>query len=99
MFQQLEMFMKYRSISQHAMIAAAISGLAGGLAVAQVHPEKPAYPYEKCYGVVKAGMNDCFTASNSCAGTVTTSNLPAAWIYVPKGTCRRITGGTTSAPQ
>ena len=26
---------------------------------------------EKCYGVAKAGKNDCFTAKNSCAGTTT----------------------------
>jgi uncharacterized membrane protein len=44
-------------------------------------------------------MNDCFTASNSCAGTVASDNLPAAWIYVPKGTCKRITGGTLDAPK
>jgi len=57
------------------------------------------YPYEKCYGIVKAGLNDCFTASNSCAGTVEKDNLPAAWIYVPKGTCKKITDGTTEAPK
>jgi len=33
-------------------------------------PEKPTYKYEKCYGVARAGMNDCFFGSNSCAGTL-----------------------------
>jgi uncharacterized membrane protein len=82
-----------------ALLGAALTALLTGTATAQVHPEKPSYPYEKCYGIVKAGMNDCFTASNSCAGTVASDNLPAAWIYVPKGTCKRITGGTLDAPK
>jgi uncharacterized membrane protein len=73
----------------------AISALFAAAANAQVHPEKPTYAYEKCYGIVKMGMNDCFFASNSCAGTVAHDNDPAAWIYVPKGTCTKITGGTT----
>ena len=46
--------------------AAALSMLALAAAQAQVHAEKPAYKYEKCYCVAKAGQNDCFTAVNSC---------------------------------
>lgn len=49
---------------------------------------------EKCYGISAAGKNDCQTASNSCAGTTTKDRQPDAWIYVPKGTCERIAGGT-----
>ena len=41
---------------------------------AQVHPEKPTYKYEKCYGIAKAGLNDCFTAVNSCAGLIAKDN-------------------------
>jgi uncharacterized membrane protein len=91
--------MKIDSSGRQALIAAAVSALIGGTAVAQVHPEKPTYPYEKCYGVARAGLNDCFTAKNSCAGTTTRDNEPQAWIYVPKGTCARIVGGSTSAPK
>jgi uncharacterized membrane protein len=81
------------------LIAAAIASLIANAANAQVHPEKPTYKYEKCYGVAKAGMNDCFFAGNSCAGTVAQDNLPAAWIYVPKGTCQKIAGGHTEPPK
>jgi uncharacterized membrane protein len=90
-----------RSISNslQAIVAAAATALLAGAANAQVHPEKPDYPYEKCYGIVKVGMNDCFTSSNSCAGTVEKDNLPQAWIYVPKGTCGKITGGSLNAPK
>jgi uncharacterized membrane protein len=79
-------------------VAAAIASLLTQPVEAQVHPEKPTYKYEKCYGVAKAGMNDCFTATNSCAGTVTTDDSPAAWIYVPQGTCKKLTGGNLEPP-
>ena len=81
------------------LIATAVGSLIGTAALAQVHPEKPTYSYEKCYGISRAGLNDCFTAKNSCAGTTTRDNEPQAWIYVPKGTCSRIVGGTTAAPK
>jgi uncharacterized membrane protein len=48
---------------------------------------------EKCYGIVKAGKNDCQTASGSCAGNSKTDAQADAWIYVPKGTCEKIVGG------
>ena len=49
---------------------------------------------EKCAGIVKASKNDCGTSKGACAGTVGVDNDPEAWIYVPKGTCERIAGGT-----
>lgn len=56
----------------------------------------PAYAAEneKCSGIVKAGKNDCATATNSCAGSATKDAQKDAWIYVPKGTCSKIVGGT-----
>lgn len=76
-----------------ASLTTAISLALIGLAQAQEHPEKPTYDYQKCYGAAKAGRNDCFTASNSCAGTTEFDAQPDAWIYVPKGTCDKIVGG------
>jgi uncharacterized membrane protein len=61
------------------------------------HPEKPTYKYEKCYAVARAGQNDCFTASSSCAGTTRVDNQKDAWIYTPAGTCTKITGGSLNA--
>jgi uncharacterized membrane protein len=49
---------------------------------------------EKCAGVVKAGKNDCATSANSCAGQVKGDSNKEAWIYVPKGTCEKIVGGS-----
>jgi len=60
-----------------------------GLAGAAAAEDKP----EKCYGVVKAGKNDCQTSSGSCAGTVKQDGQADAWVYLPKGTCEKIVGG------
>lgn len=56
--------------------------------------EQPGYSFEKCFGVVKAGLNDCQTATHSCAGTSTADNQGDAWVYVPAGTCAKLTGGS-----
>lgn len=55
---------------------------------------QPEFSFEKCYGVVKAGQNDCQTATHSCAGTSTADNQGDAWIYVPAGTCGKLAGGS-----
>ncbi len=52
---------------------------------------------EKCSGIVKAGKNDCGTATSSCAGTAKADGEPDTWIYLPKGTCEKIVGGTVVA--
>lgn len=51
---------------------------------------------EKCYGVVKAGKNDCADAKqmHSCAGSATQDADKAEWIFLPKGACERIVGGS-----
>jgi uncharacterized membrane protein len=48
---------------------------------------------EQCAGIIKAGKNDCATATNACHGHVEVDASPMAWIYVPKGTCERLVGG------
>lgn len=80
------------------LMSGAVAALLAQAAQAQSHPEKPTYKYEKCYGVARAGLNDCFFAGNSCAGTSIRDNEPGAWIYVPAGTCRKITGGSLEPP-
>ena len=49
---------------------------------------------EKCYGIVKAGLNDCQTAGQSCAGSAKKDNQPDAFIFLPKGTCDKIVGSS-----
>jgi uncharacterized membrane protein len=50
----------------------------------------PKFEAEKCYGIAKAGKNDCQTANSSCAGSSKRDGQGDAWIYVPKGSCERI---------
>lgn len=50
---------------------------------------------EKCYGVVKKGMNDCGTAKHACAGQAKMNNDPEEWLFLPDGTCKKITGGSS----
>ncbi len=52
----------------------------------------PDYKYEKCFGIAKAGKNDCQTSTSSCAGTSATDGQKDAWVYLPTGTCEKITG-------
>lgn len=49
---------------------------------------------EKCYGISKAAKNDCQTAASACAGSSKEDGNPSAFIYVPKGTCEKIVGGS-----
>lgn len=72
------------------LLAATLAAAAGIAAPAQ------AAENEKCYGVVKAGQNDCQTASSSCAGTSTADSQKDAWILVPAGTCAKLVGGSTT---
>lgn len=74
------------------LVAAAVTG-----AVALGAVPAQAADSEKCYGVAKAGKNDCKTDSNSCAGQSKMDRNPAAFIAVPAGTCEKITGGSTMA--
>jgi uncharacterized membrane protein len=79
----------------NAIISAAIAGLfalnaLGVAGTAAAEEKKP----EKCYGVVKAGKNDCQTSAGACAGTAKTDGQPDAWIYLPQGSCEKIVGGS-----
>lgn len=68
---------------------AATAGLAAALGTAPAAAQKP--EMEKCYGVAKAGKNDCAAGpGTSCAGTSTRDYQGNAWKLVAKGTCTGI---------
>ena len=48
---------------------------------------------EKCFGVAKAGMNDCAGGVSGCAGKSQIDNDPSAYVMVPKGTCDKLAEG------
>jgi uncharacterized membrane protein len=78
--------------SKTAMLAAAVSSLIALPPAAVVAADAPAT--EKCYGVAKAGKNDCAGPGHVCAGLAKTDANPDEWLSVPKGTCERIVGGS-----
>jgi uncharacterized membrane protein len=55
---------------------------------------------EKCFGIAKAGQNDCASTSgtHSCAGQAKADNDPKDWKYVAKGTCKTM-GGMMAPPK
>lgn len=67
-------------------------GLVGNASAAEKKMET-----EKCFGVAKAGMNDCASnkSAHSCAGQATKNNDPMDFVAMPKGTCDKIAGGMT----
>ncbi|AMG30689.1 DUF2282 domain-containing protein [Grimontia hollisae] len=79
-----------------AVAAAVTSLLAVGATTLTATPAQAAEK-EKCYGVAKAGKNDCATNNSSCAGTSTKDAQTDAFVVVPKGLCDRLTGGSTSS--
>jgi uncharacterized membrane protein len=52
---------------------------------------------EKCYGVAKAGKNDCAGGAHACAGQSSKDKSAREFIALPKGTCERIVGGSLTA--
>jgi uncharacterized membrane protein len=82
-----------------AILAAAIGGLvafAGPTAFAADEAKAEAAT-EKCYGVAKAGKNNCAAHQHSCEGLSKKDGDPKEWVTVPKGTCERLVGGSLTA--
>ena len=79
--------MKGKTIAKSALAGVLAMGLVGASTEALA-----AKKFEKCFGIAKAGKNDCQTSNSACAGTSTADNQKDAWIYVPKGTCDKIVG-------
>ncbi|MCH9027096.1 MAG: DUF2282 domain-containing protein [Proteobacteria bacterium] len=81
------------------LMKAALAGvvaLSMGAVVGSASAAKPGF--EKCAGIVKAGMNDCGTATHDCSGKAKEDGAEEEWIYVPEGTCDKIVEATLKAP-
>lgn len=79
-----------------SILAAAVA--APTLAFAAGPAPEPTFKAEKCFGLAKAGQNDCAaTGSHSCAGMSKVDADPQSWLYVPAGYCERIVGGSKDA--
>jgi len=81
--------------AKNLALAAAVGSLISlGMTTAAQAGEKA--DKEKCYGVAKAGQNDCAANGHACAGQSKVDNDPTEWKYVPKGECEKM-GGTLAA--
>lgn len=85
--------MKDLSILTQAIVTAIISVTAATSATA-VSAEEKKMTMEKCYGIVKKGMNDCGTAAHPCQAESPKDSDPNEWIFVPSGTCQKIVGNS-----
>jgi uncharacterized membrane protein len=82
--------MKPRQIT--AVTALALAAVVAGAAMAQDKGASIKGEKERCYGVAKAGQNDCQAGpGTTCAGTSKVDYQNDAWKYVPKGTCTTMT--------
>ncbi|MEM6602975.1 MAG: DUF2282 domain-containing protein [Pseudomonadota bacterium] len=79
---------------QKIVKAAALTAVATSLLAA---PAQADVAKEKCYGVSKAGKNDCASGKNSCAGSAKVDSQGDAFIVLPKGICERLAGSSLKA--
>jgi uncharacterized membrane protein len=75
------------------MISAAAASV---MSLALLSAPAAAQEKEKCYGIAKAGQNDCanLSGTHSCAGQSKTDMAKDEWKYVAKGTCKTMKGMT-----
>ena len=78
------------------MITAAIGSLLMlGLVSGNAMADDKKMDMEKCFGVAKAGKNDCSSnkSAHSCAGQATKDRDSMDFVAVPKGTCEKLADG------
>jgi uncharacterized membrane protein len=80
-------------MNQRAMIAATAATL---MSLTLMATPVVAQEKEKCFGIAKAGQNDCanLSGTHSCAGQSKVDMDKAEWKYVAKGTCKDMKGIT-----
>jgi uncharacterized membrane protein len=85
--------MNHRLVVSSALASVMALGLVATAGAAS-HAAKPAGDKEKCYGIAKAGQNDCanLAGTHSCAGQNKADNDAGEWKYVAKGTCKDMKG-------
>lgn len=84
---------------KNAILAAAVGSLfaLSAIGITQAADEMGAKDNgskEKCFGVVKAGKNDCAANGHSCAGQAKSDGSAKEWVHLPKGSCEKIVGGS-----
>ena len=90
--------MTHQTTIQAAVAGLLALGLAAAVSGTPTAPVAPDASKDKCFGIAKAGQNDCAAGKHACAGQSTVDKDPASWKYVARGTCEKI-GGKTTAPK
>jgi len=80
------------------LVAAALASISS-TSVADTATDKTVET-EVCYGVAKAGHNDCSDSSclHDCSEMSKVDNDPREWVAVPKGTCMQMGGVVKAQP-
>jgi formylglycine-generating enzyme required for sulfatase activity/uncharacterized membrane protein len=83
-----------------ALIQSAFLVVCTGVMSNLAHAANNAGPTEVCYGVAKAGQNECANSNclHLCAGLAQEDRDATEWMSVPKGTCQQIGGKLEAAP-
>ncbi|KVG51736.1 hypothetical protein WJ33_11040 [Burkholderia ubonensis] len=78
------------NLSRQALLAIALAGVAATAATTAQADDTV-----RCFGVAKAGQNDCAskTGVHDCASEAKVDNYKGDFVNVPKGTCEKM-GGT-----
>jgi uncharacterized membrane protein len=85
---------KWIKMSVGAILAVGLTmGASASMAADKDKDKVKGEKMEKCYGIVKKGMNDCGAGNHSCQGLSPTNNDPNEWIFLPVGSCSKIVGG------
>ncbi len=69
-----------------------VAAVTGAITIGMASLPAQAADKEKCFGVAKAGQNDCGTATHACAGQSKMDNDAKEWKFVPAGTCESMGG-------
>jgi len=85
--------MNKRDAINAGVILAVAGAMLGAVAASLRHGDQTNVERERCYGVAKAGANDCANALHSCAKQMTVDADKREWIALPRGTCQRLAGG------
>lgn len=85
--------MNARDAINAGVLLAVAGAMIAAVSMSVRHTGQGSIERERCYGITKAGQNDCANAVHSCAKQAKVGHDQHEWIAVPKGTCQRLAGG------
>src|SRR6478735_7396264 len=89
----LPLAMNTRDAINAGVLLAVAAAMIGAVSMSVRHNGQGSIERERCYGITKAGQNDCANAVHSCAKQANVDHDQREWIAVPKGSCQRLAGG------